>query len=110
MLVFLIVLGLLFAAMFVPHNHRGSDRSACIIYQRNTQQAVRSYAVTHSLDIGDPIEWNKIIGIGQYIERVPECPIHGTGAYGYSVTIPPVGVLVAPCKDLAHKPPHMEDW
>jgi len=112
MLTFLTVIGfgLLFGAMFLPHNHRGSDKAACIINQRNIQQAIRAYAGTHSLKIGDPIDWSKIIGIGQYIERVPACPIHGTGAYDYSLTIPPLGTLAAPCKDLAHKPSNIDDW
>lgn len=110
MLVFLAVLGLLFAGMFLPHNHRGCDRAACILNQRNIQNAVRSYANIHSLEIGDPIDWSKIIGIGQYIESAPKCPIYGTNTYDYSRTIPPLGVLAASCKDLAHKPSNIKDW
>lgn len=110
MLTILTVFVLLFMLSFLPHNHRGSDRAACIMWQRNIQQAVRAHAEINFLNIGDPIEWGKIIGPGQYMEAVPSCPIHGTGAYSYSPTIPPVGVLAAPCKDIAHKPTNMEDW
>lgn len=104
------VLGFLIVALFLPHNHKGSDRAGCIMQQRNLQQAVRAYADTNLLKIGDSIDWAKIIGTGQYIERVPECPIHGKDAYEYTPTIPSVGTLAAPCKDPAHKPPNTEDW
>lgn len=110
MLIVLTVFLLLFASAFPPHNHRGSDKAACIMNQRNIQQAVRGHANIHSQDIGDPIDWSVIIGAGQYFDRAPECPIHGKDSYGYSQTIPSVGVLVAPCKDIAHKPAHIEDW
>ena len=110
LLVVLTVFGLLFASAFLPHNHRGSDKAGCILNQRNIQQAIRGHANIHSQDIGDPIDWSIIIGVGQYFETAPVCPIHGKDAYDYSPTIPPVGVLAAPCKDIAHKPTQMEDW
>ncbi len=78
--------------------------------QRNLQQAVRAYESENHLKLGDPIDWSKIIGTWQYIERTPECPIHGTGAYDYSSKVPLVGTLAAPCKDPAHKPSGTEDW
>ena len=110
LLIVLPVLALLFASVLQPHNHRGSDRAACILNQRNIQQAVRGHASIHSQNIGDSIDWSKIIGDGQYLERVPECPVHGKDSYDYSKTIPPVGVLVAPCKDIAHKPVNIQNW
>ena len=110
MLVFLAVLGLLFAGMFLPHNDRGSDWGGCILNQRNIQRAVRHYAGAHALEIGDPIDWSKIIGVGQYIERDPVCPVHGTAAYDYAHALPPIGVPAATCKDPAHKPSNTNDW
>jgi hypothetical protein len=110
MIALLAVVLLLFASMFLPHNHRGSDKAHCIMNQRNIQQALRAYAEAKSLDIGDRIAWPEIIGIGQYFEKYPECPIHGKTAYHYSSTVPPVGVLVAPCKDVKHKPASFADW
>ncbi len=90
--------------------HLNTDRAGCVIQQRNVQQAVRAYAAINSLKPGDPIDWTKIIGPGNFIEKVPSCPVHGPGAYSYTTTIPPIGTLVAPCKDPAHKPSGTEDW
>lgn len=110
MFVLLVVFGLLFGVAFLPHSHRGSDKAACKMHQRNIQQAVREYARVNALKTGDPLDWSKIIGAGQYIERVPVCPTHGTDAYRYLQVIPPTGVLAAQCKDPAHKPLNNGDW
>ncbi len=90
--------------------NQGNDRAGCVMQQRNLQQAVRSYENMNSLKIGDPIDWTKIMGPGNFIEKTPSCPVHGPGAYSYTTTIPPVGTLVAPCKDPAHKPTNIENW
>lgn len=107
MLACLAAIVLFVVGLFRP---QGNARAACIMQQRHLQQAVRSYAATNILNIGDPINWSKIIGPGQLIERVPECRVHGKDAFQYSTTIPPVGTLVAPCKDPAHKPPNIKNW
>jgi hypothetical protein len=103
------VIGLFTVGRFRPKTVPNT-KAICLINQRNFQQAVRSYADKHSLKIGDPIDWTKIMGPGNYIEQVRECPIHGTSAYDYSTTVPPIGTLAAPCKDPAHKPPNIEEW
>lgn len=111
--VMLVLIGffvVLFGLMFLPHRHRGSDRSACIMNQRNLQQALRAHAKEHQLKIGDAIAWSKIIGFGQCIQEIPVCPVHGINAYGYLQTIPAIGVLAAPCKDPEHQPPDTEGW
>lgn len=107
MLVCLVAIALFVVGLFRPQDN---DRAACIMQQRHLQQAVRSFAATNALKIGDPINWSKIIGTGQLIERVPECRVHGKDAFQYSPTIPPIGTLAAPCKDPAHKPSNIEDW
>lgn len=105
----LLVIYSLFDSLLNPH--QDNDRAGCVLQQRNLQQAVRSYANMNSLKIGDPIDWTKIMGPGNFIERVPSCPVHGPGAYSYTTTtIPPIGTLVASCKDPAHKPSGTEDW
>lgn len=96
-------------ALLNPHQ-QGNVRAVCIMRQRNLQHAVRSYANMNSLKIGDPIDWTKIMGPGNFIEKTPSCPVHGPAAYSYPTTFPPVGTLVSPCKDPAHKPSGTEDW
>jgi len=89
----------------------GNPKALCVMNQRNLQQAVRSYQFNHNLKSGDPLDWSKLIGPGLFIERIPECPIHGASAYSYSKVIPETGVLAAPCSDPAHKPPGgTSDW
>ena len=101
---------ILFGMMFLPHDRRGSDRSHCIMNQRNLQQALRAHAKEHQLEVGDAIEWRQIVGFGHYIERVPECPVHGINGYTYLQTVPAPGVLVTTCKDSEHQPPDLEGW
>ena len=93
----------------IRSSHR-YDRAGCIMQQRNLQQALRSYQYNHDLKTGDPIDWSKIIGPGQFVERTAVCPVHGPAAYEYSKVVPPTGTLVAPCKDPAHRPPNIESW
>ena len=94
----------------IRSSHR-YDKAGCIMQQRNLQQAVRSYANMNStMNPGEPLDWTKIIGPGLFVEKTPVCPVHGTSAYEYSKVVPPIGTLVAPCKDPAHKPSSTEGW
>jgi hypothetical protein len=63
-----------------------------------------------SLKPGDPLDWSKIIGPGQFIETKPACPVHGESAYTYSPIIPEPDTLAAPCQDPEHRPADTHDW
>lgn len=88
--------------------HRSSDSPACLLHQRNLQQAVRTYANMENLKPGDPLDWSKIIGPGLFLETKPACPVHGD--YILSPVIPERGTLAAPCQDPDHRPAGTEDW
>ena len=97
---------------------RGSDRTLCIINIRNVQQGVRAYANINGFSDGGsaPDLKSKVIGLGKYIEALPDCPSSGTYAFGGAFgenTIPPVGELYMQC-DLEtadnHVPTAYSDW
>lgn len=97
---------------------RGSDRTLCIINIRNVQQGVRAYAnINGFLDGGSaPDLRSKVIGLGKYVESLPDCPSNGTYAFGGTFgenTIPPYGELYMQC-DLEttdnHVPVNAGDW
>lgn len=98
----LIAVALVLPVLFVGSQayKRSADRAACILNQRNVQQAVRAHQNTESLAIGAPIDWKEIFGPAAYM-REPVCPAGGT--YTYSSTIPAVGVQVVSCSH-AHAP------
>jgi hypothetical protein len=90
---------------------RGSDRAACILNQRNVQQAVRSYQGIKGLCIGDVIDWAEIIGPGKFLYRV-DCP--GGGTYRFANRHPAIGTLAMECslcdKPHRHVPASHADW
>ena len=88
--------------------HRSSDSPACILHQRNLQQAVRAHQQIDNLKPGDPLDWSKIIGPGLFLETKPACPVHGD--YHLSPVIPETGTLAAPCQDPEHRPVDGRDW
>jgi hypothetical protein len=96
-----------FIMLFDQGYHHGSDRSACIMNQRNVQQLVRGYQNMHNLKAGTTIDWAELIGSGKYMKK-PMCPIHGE--YTYSPVIPEIGVLVATCQDPNHRPTDIQGW
>jgi hypothetical protein len=79
---------------------QGSDRAACILNQRNVQQAVRSHQGMRGRCIGDAIDWSEIIGPGKFLDRV-DCP--GGGIYRFASKHPAVGTLAMECS-LCDKP------
>ena len=87
---------------------RGSPRAACILSQRNLQQAIRAHAAMEGLKPGDPLDWSKIIGPGLFLETKPACPVHGD--LPLSPVIPEIGTLAAPCQDPDHRPAGIHDW
>ncbi len=87
---------------------KGSDRAACIIQTRNVQQAVRSYQGMNSLNAGDAMNWNEIIGAGKMLEQQPVCPTGGT--YTFSETVPPKGTLAGQCSHTEHVPTEHANW
>ncbi len=106
---------LVWMGVFGGTRQRGSDRAHCIMNQRNIQQAVRSFQhgnwperESNDLKVGDPIEWDRIIGEGLFLEERPECPVHGP--YEFLEVFPEVGMLAAPCRDPEHEPVGHEDW
>lgn len=96
-------------AWLEPFGRTGnSDKAGCRIQQRNLHQAVRAHQNMESLKPGDPLDWSKIIGPGQFLENKPTCPVHGD--YILSPVIPETGTLAAPCQDPEHRPAGTEDW
>ena len=87
---------------------KGSDRAACILNVRNIQQAIRGYQGMNSLNIGDPIPWDKIIGEGAFLKNWPICGAGGT--YIYTKTVPAVGKLACECPVAEHAVPNHADW
>jgi hypothetical protein len=89
---------------------KGSDRAACIITQRNIQQAVRYHQSHHGLAPGAPLDMKAVISEYQ-LEVTMTCP---TGqALEISKTIPPTGELAVKCPhahDLGHEPTVHSDW
>jgi len=90
---------------------KGSDRAGCIMNIRNVQQAIRGNANLNNLNIGDPIDWKKIIGPDGYLKE-PKCPDGGT--YTFVKTYPQIGVLACTCSKAGdsegHEPADHSDW
>ena len=90
---------------------KGSDRAACIITQRNIQQAVRSYQSMNNLAQGAPLDMKAVVSSLQMDTFTMTCPAGGT--FKFSETIPPTGVLVATCPhadDMGHAPTEHGAW
>jgi hypothetical protein len=99
---------------------RGSDRAQCVMNIRNVQLAVRGYANSNDLDAGSYMTLlgsngppgGAIIGSGNYLESLPQCP--GMGLYTINGnTVPPTGTLYMTCSlsdDLKHAPGMYGTW
>lgn len=88
----------------------GSDRSACIMNQRNIQQAIRSHQNMHNIENGEPIDWDKIFGPDGYIKK-PSCP--EGGIYSFAKAYPEIDTLACTCSLAAtksHKPDNHVGW
>lgn len=111
-LVLLTLIGILFVGANAWKN--GSDRVLCILNLQSVQKGVRSYANLNGRDPGETVPGlqNEVIGLGRFVENMPECPAHGS----YSSTgdlIPQLGTLYLECSLSAsgnHEPMNVEDW
>lgn len=111
--VVILVLLSLIAILFVGAAawKKGSDRAACIMNQRNVQQAVRGHQNMSNKNIGDTITITEIIGTDGYIQTTPTCP--AGGAYTDPTAYPALGTLAYPCSlagTLQHKPNEFAGW
>lgn len=91
---------------------KGSDRAACIMYQRNVQITVRNHQSLNHLKAGDRIDWSKItLPEGYKQTTVAPCCPEG-GFYQFVTLIPANGDLAVKCPDAArgHVPADHHDW
>lgn len=115
--VVILVLLSLIAILFVGAAawKKGSDRAACIMNQRNVQQAVRGHQNMSGANPGDAgLLTAAIIGTDGYIQTQPVCP-SATGGYPASIdgAYPALGVLAYPCDaatTLQHVPNVIAGW
>lgn len=88
------------------------QRSECIVNQRNLQAAVRGYQNMKGLNVGDPIAFDELIGVGKLLSTMPACS--SGKPYTLLKTIPPLGKLIATCNHRdeggRHVPPKFADW
>lgn len=112
--VILVILGLIGVLLVSSRSwKRGSDRSACIMNIRNMQNAVRAYQSIRQLNEGHPLNISvDVIGPGNYIQYVPQCP--GGGTYTPITQIPVAGQLVITCSlagsSADHEPKDYSEW
>jgi hypothetical protein len=78
---------------------KGSDRAACVMNMRNTQQAIRAYQAANGLKPGDPIPWDRIYSKSL---KKPVCP--EGGEYRFAKTFPKTGGLACECEHKEHLP------
>ena len=114
--VVILVLLSLVAVLFVGANawKHGSDRVLCILNLQAVQKGVRSYSNINGRNPGETVAGlqNEIIGLGRFVEVMPECPGHGAYTSGGDV-IPALGTLYLECSLSAsgsHEPTNVEDW
>jgi type II secretory pathway pseudopilin PulG len=114
--VVILVLLTLVAVLFIGANawKNGSDRVLCILNLQSVQKGVRSYSNLNGRNPGETVPGlqAEVIGLGRFVEVMPECPARGT----YSTTgdvIPALGSLYLECSisgATAHEPLNAEDW
>ena len=111
-LVLLTLISILFLGATAWKN--GSDRVLCILNLQAVQKGVRSYSNINGRNPGETVAGlqNEVIGVGRFVEVMPECPGHGTYTTGGDV-IPAMGTLYLECSLSAsgsHEPTNVEDW
>ena len=109
--VVIVVLLALIAVLFVGAKayKDGADKAACIMNQRNIQQAARSWA-----NLNPNGAWAadgaSIFGAGLFIEVAPQCPA-AKANYTMAAALPDIGTLVCTCpNDPVHIPTGIENW
>ncbi|RYD30564.1 MAG: hypothetical protein EOP87_16440 [Verrucomicrobiaceae bacterium] len=114
--VVILVLLTFVAVLFIGANawKNGSDRVLCILNLQSVQKGVRSYSNLNGKNPGETVSGlqSEIIGLGRYVEAMPQCPGHGS----YATTgdlIPPLGNLYLECSLSTsgdHEPMNAEEW
>ena len=114
--VVILVLLTLIAVLFVGANawKNGSDRVLCILNLQSVQKGVRSYANLNGRNPGETVPGlqSEVIGLGRFVEVMPECPARGTYSTNGDV-IPALGSLYLECSLSGagdHEPLNAEDW
>ena len=77
-----------------------SDRAACLMNQRNIQQATRSYQGINGLSEGAPLDRAWILR--EVFNGIDPCCPSGS-VYTWSPTVPAVGTPAAPCPHGKHE-------
>lgn len=111
---------LLVTILFVGANawKRGSDRSMCVMHIQNVQKSVRAFSNLYGYSPGQncPGLQGQIIGLGKFVENLPDCPGNGNYLFGTAYgtdTVPPIGTLYMECTlapTLQHVPDNYADW
>lgn len=114
--VVILVLLVLISVIFIGANawKKGSDRTLCIMNLQNVQKGVRSFANLNGYDAGSTVTGleSQIIGLGRFVEAMPECPGDGSYSSGGDV-IPNIGNLYFNCSLSStneHEPLNADDW
>jgi type II secretory pathway pseudopilin PulG len=114
--VVILVLLSLISVLFIGANawKQGSDRTLCIMNLQNVQKGVRSFANLNGYNAGATVTGleGQVIGLGRFVEAMPECPGDGVYTSGGDV-IPNIGALYFNCSLAAtqeHEPMGAEDW
>jgi type II secretory pathway pseudopilin PulG len=114
--VVILVLLTLVTVLFIGANawKQGSDRTLCIMNLQNVQKGVRSFANLNGYSAGATVAGlqTQVIGLGRFVESMPECPGDGSYASGGDV-IPNIGTLYFNCTLAAsenHEPLSADDW
>ena len=94
--VVILVLLVLISVIFIGANawKQGSDRTLCIMNLQNVQKGVRSFANLNGYNAGSTVSGleSQVIGLGRFVEAMPECPGDGSYTSGGDV-IPSIGTL-----------------
>lgn len=114
--VVILVLLTLISVLFIGANawKQGSDRTLCILNLQNVQKGVRSFSNLYGYSAGQTVAGlqSQVIGLGRFVEVMPECPGDGSYVSGGDV-IPEIGTLYFNCTLSAsgsHEPMNADDW
>jgi type II secretory pathway pseudopilin PulG len=114
--VVILVLLTLISVLFIGANawKQGSDRTLCILNLQNVQKGVRSFSNLNGYNAGQTVAGlqNEVIGLGRFVEVMPECPGDGNYVSGGDV-IPDIGTLYFNCTlsaSGAHEPLNADEW
>jgi len=114
--VVILVILTLVSVLFIGANawKNGSDRVPCIVNLQNVQKGVRSFANLNGHNPGATVAGlqSQVIGLGRFVEVMPECPGSGSYSSGGDV-IPNIGTLYFNCSLAGsgeHEPLSAEDW